>query len=42
MTNGIGATVGTLSAQAVVNSYTDANGVTQWAPCWLILPVMHW
>ena len=36
MTNGIGATVGTLSAQAVVNSYTDANGVTQWAPCWLI------
>ena len=36
MTNGIGATIGTLSAQAVVNSFTDANGVTTWAPCWLL------
>ncbi len=36
MTNGIGATVGTLSAQAVVNAHTDAAGVTTWAPCWLI------
>ncbi len=36
MTNGVGATVGTLSAQAVVNSYTDANGVTEWASCWLV------
>ncbi len=36
MTNGIGATIGTLSAQTVVNSFTDANGVTEWASCWLI------
>ena len=36
MTNGIGATVGTLSAQAVVNAHTDEAGVTTWAPCWLI------
>ncbi len=36
MTNGIGATVGTLSAQAVVNAHTDAAGVTTWASCWLI------
>ena len=35
MTNGIGATVGTLSAQAIVNAHTNA-GVTDWAPCWLI------
>lgn len=36
MTNGIGATVGTLSAQAVVNHFTDANGVTAWQECWYI------
>lgn len=36
MTNGIGATIGTLSAQAVVNAHTDEAGVTTWAPCWLI------
>lgn len=36
MTNGIGATVGTLSAQAVVNAYTSADGVTCWQPCWYI------
>ena len=36
MTNGIGATIGTLSAQAVVNAHTNADGVTAWAPCWLI------
>lgn len=36
MTNGIGATIGTLSAQAVVNAYTDADGVTEWSDCWLI------
>lgn len=35
MTNGIGATVGTLSAQAVVNAHT-VNGITHWQPCWLI------
>lgn len=35
MTNGIGATIGTLGAQAVVNSYT-IDGVTDWQSCWLI------
>lgn len=35
MTNGVGATIGTLSAQAVVNAYT-VDGVTQWASCWFI------
>ncbi len=33
MTNGIGATVGTLSAQAIVNSNT-VDGVTDWQTCW--------
>ena len=36
MTNGVGATIGTLSAQAIVNAHTDAAGVTDWVPCWLI------
>lgn len=35
MTNGIGATVGTLAAQAVVNAFS-ADGVTDWRTCWLI------
>ena len=35
MTNGIGATVGTLAAQAVVNSHT-VDGVTDWVSCWMI------
>ena len=35
MTNGIGATIGTLGAQQVVNYYT-VNGVTAWQPCWYI------
>ena len=35
MTNGIGATVGTLAAQAVVNSHT-IDGVTDWVSCWMI------
>jgi NHS family nucleoside permease-like MFS transporter len=33
MTNGIGATVGTLAAQAVVNAHT-LNGITNWQSCW--------
>ena len=33
MTNGIGATVGTLSAQAIVNTHT-VDGVTDWQTCW--------
>ena len=37
MTNGVGATVGSLSAQAVVTSHTDAmSGVVDWQPCWYI------
>jgi NHS family nucleoside permease-like MFS transporter len=35
MTNGIGATVGTLTAQAVVNAHT-LNGMTDWQTCWFI------
>lgn len=35
MTNGIGATVGTLSAQAIVNTHT-VGGVTDWQTCWYI------
>ena len=35
MTNGIGATVGTLSAQAIVNSHT-VDGITDWQSCWFI------
>ena len=41
MTNGIGATVGTLGAQAIINNYTHydaASGCTvgNWAACWYI------
>ena len=35
MTNGIGATIGTLGAQQVVNHFT-VDGVTAWQPCWYI------
>lgn len=35
MTNGIGATIGTLSAQEVINHFTT-NGTTDWTPCWYI------
>ena len=35
MTNGIGATIGTLGAQQVVNYYT-IDGVTEWQLCWYI------
>jgi len=38
MTNGIGATIGTLSAQAIINSYT-VDGVTEWQKCWFIFAV---
>ena len=33
MTNGIGATIGTLGAQQVVNHFT-VDGVTEWQSCW--------
>ncbi len=39
MTNGIGATVGTLSAQAIVNAHTvmtSGTVVTDWQSCWFI------
>ena len=36
MTNGIGASVGSLAAQAVVNANTDASGVVSWNPVWTI------
>ncbi len=36
MTNGVGATFGTLSAQQVVNHFTDASGTTDWPTCWYI------
>jgi NHS family nucleoside permease-like MFS transporter len=39
MTNGIGATVGTLSAQAIVNAHTvmtSGTAVTDWRSCWFI------
>lgn len=35
MTNGIGATAGTLGAQAIVNVHTT-DGVTDWQTCWFI------
>lgn len=35
MTNGIGAIIGTLGAQQVVNYYT-IDGVTEWQSCWYI------
>lgn len=34
MTNGLGATVGSLVAQAVVTSRTALDGSVDWAPCW--------
>ena len=36
MTNGIRATIGTLSAQALVNYCPDSPGLTLWSSCWLI------
>ena len=34
MTNGLGATVGSLVAQAVVTSRTALDGSVDWVPCW--------
>ena len=34
MTNGIGATIGSLAAQMVVTSHTAENGVVAWPACW--------
>ena len=38
MTNGIGATVGSLGAQAVVN-YNTVEGVVNWSPVWTTFSV---
>ena len=35
MTNGVGATLGSLAAQAVVTAHTT-DGITRWADCWYI------
>lgn len=34
MTNGIGATVGSLAAQYYVTAHTDAAGIVEWPTCW--------
>ena len=46
MTNGIGATIGTLAAQAIINTYTHAEVVNvntltvgNWPMCWFIFAV---
>ena len=39
MTNGIGASVGSLAAQAVVNFNTDASGAVSWSPVWTTFSV---
>lgn len=36
MNNGIAATVGSLSAQAVVNAHTSSDGIVDWSRCWYI------
>jgi NHS family nucleoside permease-like MFS transporter len=39
MTNGIGASVGSLAAQAVVNFHTAADGTVAWNPVWATFAV---
>ena len=39
MTNGIGATSGSLAAQAVVNAHTNSTGEIDWVSCWYIFAV---
>ena len=36
MTNGLGATIGSFAAQAVVDFHTDAAGAVAWQSCWYI------
>ena len=36
MTNGIGATVGSFAAQAIVTGHTAENGNVEWISCWFI------
>lgn len=39
MTNGIGATLGSLAAQAIVNAHTNSTGEIGWTTCWYIFAV---
>ena len=39
MTNGIGASVGSIAAQQVVNFYTDSEGVVEWTTVWMVFSV---
>ena len=36
MTNGLGATIGSFAAQAVVDFHTDAAGAVAWQSCWYV------
>ena len=36
MSSGIGATVGSFAAQALINTYTGADGNIEWTSCWCI------
>ncbi len=36
MTNGVGATIGSLCAQQVVNAHTSSDGIVNWNRCWYI------
>jgi NHS family nucleoside permease-like MFS transporter len=39
MTNGLGASIGSIAAQGVVNANTDAAGVVSWNPVWTTFSV---
>ena len=43
MTNGVGATIGTLSAQAVVNRFVDFNStepqIVGWSNAWMVFAI---
>lgn len=39
MTNGIGATIGSLGAQAVVTAHTSSTGEIDWKSCWFIFAI---
>jgi len=36
MNNGLGATIGSLAAQTLVNNYTTADGHIEWTTCWYL------
>ena len=36
MSSGVGATIGSFAAQALVDAYTGADGNVEWTPCWYI------